>query len=173
MWVNSEFLVATKFFQVSCHFFMIFIQFFKIPWYFQVFQVYSHFSRFSRSNGNPVFWMMIPSLCWAHLFWMGNPPLFFHVIFPWYLLNFSKFHDISRFSRCTLIFPGFPGRVGTLSSEWWYLASVEHTCSEWETHCWALPLFDKQLAKGHTIILTECRVLIRYYHNILAWRLHY
>ena len=34
--------------------------------------------------------------------------------FSMYLLNFSKFHDISRFSRCTLIFPGFPGRVGTL-----------------------------------------------------------
>ena len=47
------------------------------------------------------------------------PPSFsrFHVIFSWYLLNFSKFHDISRFSRCTLIFPGFPGfpgQVGTL-----------------------------------------------------------
>ena len=51
--VQGEFLVATKFFQVSCHFSMIFIKFFKIPWYFQVFQ-------------------------------------------------------------CTLIFPGFPGRVGTL-----------------------------------------------------------
>ena len=38
----------------------------------------------------------------------------FHIIFPWFLLNFSKFHDISRFSRCSLIFPGFPGRVGTL-----------------------------------------------------------
>ena len=38
----------------------------------------------------------------------------FHVIFPWYLLNFSKFHDISRFSRCSLIFPRFPGRVGAL-----------------------------------------------------------
>ena len=37
--------------------------------------------------------------------------------FPWCLLNFSKFHDTSRFSMCTLIFPGFPdfpGRVGTL-----------------------------------------------------------
>ena len=33
----------------------------------------------------------------------------FHVMFPWYLLNFAKYHDISRFSRCTLIFPGFPG----------------------------------------------------------------
>ena len=33
---------------------MIFIKFFKIPWYFQVFQVHSHFSRFSRSSGNPV-----------------------------------------------------------------------------------------------------------------------
>ena len=32
---------------------MIFIKFFKIPWYFQVFQVYSHFSRFSSSSGNP------------------------------------------------------------------------------------------------------------------------
>ena len=30
-------------------------------------------------------------------------------------IKFSKFHDISRFSRCTLIFPGFPGRVGTLN----------------------------------------------------------
>ena len=26
----------------------------------------------------------------------------------------SGFHDISRFSRCTLIFPGFSGRVGAL-----------------------------------------------------------
>ena len=51
--VKGEFLVATKFFQVSCHFSMIFINFFKIPWYFQVFQVYPHFSRFSRSSGNP------------------------------------------------------------------------------------------------------------------------
>ena len=54
--VKGEFLVATKFFQVSCSFSMIFIKFFKIPWYFQVFQVYSHFSRFSRfsrSSGNP------------------------------------------------------------------------------------------------------------------------
>ena len=32
---------------------MIFINFFKIPWYFQVFQVYPHFSRFYRSSGNP------------------------------------------------------------------------------------------------------------------------
>ena len=39
----------------------------------------------------------------------------FMSFFPRYLLIFSKFHDISRFSRCTLIFPGFPGRVGTLS----------------------------------------------------------
>ena len=53
--VKGEFLVATKFFQVSCHFSMIFIKFFKIPWYFQVFQVSSHFSRFSRSSGNPAF----------------------------------------------------------------------------------------------------------------------
>ena len=33
-------------------------------------------------------------------------------------IKFFKFHDISRFSRCTLIFPGFPGfpgRVGTLT----------------------------------------------------------
>ena len=50
--VKGEFLVATKFFQVSCHFSMIFIKFFKIP-YFQVFHVYSHFSRFSRSSGSP------------------------------------------------------------------------------------------------------------------------
>ena len=35
----------------------------------------------------------------------------FHVIFPWFLLFFAKFHD---FSRCTLIFPGFPINVGTL-----------------------------------------------------------
>ena len=48
-------LVATKFFQVSCHFSMIFITFVQIPWYFQVFQVYSHFSRFSRPSGNPAF----------------------------------------------------------------------------------------------------------------------
>ena len=50
-------LLALKFFQVSCHFSMIFIKFFKIPWYFQVFQVYPHFSRFSRfsrSSGNHV-----------------------------------------------------------------------------------------------------------------------
>ena len=51
--VKGEFLVDTKFFPVLCHFSMIFIKFFKIPWYFQVFQVYSHFSRFSRSSGNP------------------------------------------------------------------------------------------------------------------------
>ena len=51
--VQGEFLVSTKFFQVACHFSMIFIKFYKIPWYFQVFQVYSHFSRFSRSSGNP------------------------------------------------------------------------------------------------------------------------
>ena len=38
----------------------------------------------------------------------------FHVIFPWFLLFFAKFHDFSRFSRCTLIFPGFPVNVGTL-----------------------------------------------------------
>ena len=38
----------------------------------------------------------------------------FHVIFPWLLLFFAKFHDFSRFSRCTLIFPGFPVNVGTL-----------------------------------------------------------
>ena len=30
------------------------------------------------------------------------------------LLKFSKFHDISRSSRCILIFPGFQGRVETL-----------------------------------------------------------
>ena len=48
-------LVALKFFQVSCHFSLIYIKFFKIPWYFQVFQVYPHFSRFSRSSGNPGF----------------------------------------------------------------------------------------------------------------------
>ena len=35
---------------------------------------------------------------------------------PWFLLNFSQFHDIARFSRCTLIFPGFPGREGTLET---------------------------------------------------------
>ena len=54
--VRGECLVATKFFQVACHFSMIFIKFYKIPWYFQVFQVYPHFSRFSRfsrSSGNP------------------------------------------------------------------------------------------------------------------------
>ena len=51
--IQGEFLVATKFFQVACHFSMIFIKFYKISWYFQVFQVYSHFSRFSRSSGNP------------------------------------------------------------------------------------------------------------------------
>ena len=51
--VQGEFLVATKFFQVACHFSMTFIKFYKIPWYFQVFQVYPHFSRFSRSSGNP------------------------------------------------------------------------------------------------------------------------
>ena len=44
-------LVATKFFQVSCHFSMIFIKFFKIPWYFQVFQVYSHFPGFPGRVG--------------------------------------------------------------------------------------------------------------------------
>ena len=38
----------------------------------------------------------------------------FHVIFPWFLLFFAKFHDFSRFSRCTLIFPGFPVNVGIL-----------------------------------------------------------
>ena len=32
---------------------MIFIKFFRIPWYFQIFQVYSHFFRFSRTSGNP------------------------------------------------------------------------------------------------------------------------
>ena len=32
-------------------------------------------------------------------------------VFPGFM---SFFHDISRFSRCTFIFPGFPGRVGTL-----------------------------------------------------------
>ena len=44
-------------------------------------------------------------------------PIFsrFHIIFPWFLLNFSKFH-ISRLSRCTLIFPGFPCREGTLDT---------------------------------------------------------
>ena len=36
----------------------------------------------------------------------------FHVIFPWFLLFFAKFHDFSRFS---LIFPGSPVNVGTLS----------------------------------------------------------
>ena len=41
----------------------------------------------------------------------------FHEIFPWFLLFFAKFHDFSRFSRCTLIFPGFPVNVGTLYSE--------------------------------------------------------
>ena len=41
------------FFQVSCHFSMIFNHFCEIPWYFQVFQMYPHFSRFSRSSGNP------------------------------------------------------------------------------------------------------------------------
>ena len=46
-WIFSSHL---KFFQVSCHFSMIFIKIFKILWYFQVFQVYSHFSR---SSGNP------------------------------------------------------------------------------------------------------------------------
>ena len=29
--VQGEFLVATKFFQVACHFSMIFIKFYKIP----------------------------------------------------------------------------------------------------------------------------------------------
>ena len=45
-----------------------------------------------------------------------------HKVFPGFchfsmiFITFSKFHDISRFSRCTLIFPGFPGRVGTLDT---------------------------------------------------------
>ena len=60
--VKGEFLKAIKFFQVSCHFSMIFIKFFKIPWYFQVFQVYSHFSRFSRLSGNPDELLVIPNL---------------------------------------------------------------------------------------------------------------
>ena len=37
--LRSEFLVATQFFQVSSNFSMIFIKFFKIPWFFQIFQV--------------------------------------------------------------------------------------------------------------------------------------
>ena len=41
--------MPNKFFQVSYHFSMIFIKFFKIT-YFKVFQVYPHFSR---SSGNP------------------------------------------------------------------------------------------------------------------------
>ena len=51
MGVKGEFLVATKFFQVSYNFSTIFIKFFKIPWYFQVFQVYSHFPGFPGRVG--------------------------------------------------------------------------------------------------------------------------
>ena len=35
-----------------------------------------------------------------------------------FLLNLTKFHDNYRFSRYTFIFPGFPGRVGTLEMSW-------------------------------------------------------
>ena len=42
---------SSQVFQVSWYFSMIFIKFFKTP-YFQVFQAYPHFSRFSRSNGS-------------------------------------------------------------------------------------------------------------------------
>ena len=49
---------------------MIFIKFFKIPWYFQVFQVYSHFSRFSRSSGNPVDRSMNDSLKGKCIEWL-------------------------------------------------------------------------------------------------------
>ena len=63
--VRVECLVATQFFQVSYDFSMIFIKFFKIPWYFQVFQVYSHFSRFSRSSGNPGVSRPMPGGVWC------------------------------------------------------------------------------------------------------------
>ena len=37
----------------------------------------------------------------------------FHMIFAdFLLLFFTKFHDFSRFPRCTLIFPGFSGKCG-------------------------------------------------------------
>ena len=42
----------------------------------------------------------------------------FHIIFPCFLLNFSKLHDISRFSRCTLIFPGVPSFFQVFKVEW-------------------------------------------------------
>ena len=44
------------------------------------------------------------------------PIQFFQVSyhFSMIFINFSKFHDNSRFSRYTLIFPGFPGREGIL-----------------------------------------------------------
>ena len=32
----------------------------------------------------------------------------------------------SRFSRCTLIFPGFPGRMGTLTKIQWALTSIQN-----------------------------------------------
>ena len=67
--VKGEFLVATKFFQVSCHFSMIFIKFFKIPWYFQVFQVYSHFSRSSGNPARTIIWTLNLNFIISH-FWM-------------------------------------------------------------------------------------------------------
>ena len=42
-----------------------------------------------------------------------------HAIFPGFLIIFAKFHD---FSRCTLIFQGFPRNVGTLYLEYNYFS---------------------------------------------------
>ena len=59
------------------------------------------------------------------------PTKFFQVSchFPWYLLKFSKFHDISRFSRCTLIFPGWVGTLIVWNFMWnpakWWIQGME------------------------------------------------
>ena len=115
----------------------------KIPWYFHDFpRVFSIFSLFffkvSFPTDSGYQYVNFLSFIWTKKSFqlyskLVNFPFYFsHLVnsvffqgsqvfpgfmsfFPWYLLNFSKFHDISRFSRCTLIFPGFPGRVGTLN----------------------------------------------------------
>ena len=61
--VRGEFLVATQFFQVSHHFSVVFIKYFKIPWYFQVSRYSLIFPGFPGRVGTLEHCLLLAGLC--------------------------------------------------------------------------------------------------------------
>ena len=95
-------LVATKFFQVACHFSMIFINFYKIPWYFKVFlgrvgtlhriEVDRSYSPLRATTLR----LIVPTHLWVPLHWGWQVPT--HLWEPphwgWLVLLTSEHHHI-------------------------------------------------------------------------------